>query len=89
MRVCDKDRVCECAFVYMCAHVLSMCNRCEINKSCRGMENVLQIATHLFKTSSGLVAENVINTADGFFFCHCECVWEMKPIPDRWIYAVP
>lgn len=59
--------VCVCAAVYMCMHVVSMCNRCEINKSCRGVENVLQIATHLFKTRSGLAAWNVINTADGVF----------------------
>lgn len=62
-----RHRVCECAFVYMCVHVVSMCNRCEINKSCRGVENVLQIATHSFKTRSGLAAWNVINTADGVF----------------------
>lgn len=59
--------MCECAFVYMCMHVVSMRNRCEINKSCLGVENVLQIATHLFKTHSGLAAWNVINTADGIF----------------------
>lgn len=67
--------LCVCVYmsekqrVYTClrAHMVSMCNRCEINKSCCGVESALQIATHLFKKRSCCSAWNVINTADGTF----------------------
>lgn len=91
MHVCVSEIQRDCAFVYMCMHVVSMCNRCEINKPCCGVENVLQVATHLFNpppSRSDLIAENVINTADGVFVI-VNALGEMKPIPDRCVYGVP
>lgn len=65
VRVCALERERQSVHLFTCVHMVSMCNRCEINKSCCGLENIFQIATHLFKTHSGRAARNVINTADG------------------------
>lgn len=44
---------------------------------------------HIYLTPpSDLIAENVINTADGVFVI-VNALGEMKPIPDRCVYGVP
>lgn len=93
----------EACILFTCAHMVSMCNRCEINKSCRGAgegegwrgvvgiwgwgRGFLQIATHIFKKASPAFAARNVINTTDGGFVVPNVLLQMKLIPDRCIYA--